>query len=68
MLHYLTCIYPVMYTEKKNAKYFHFYRKNRHFDMGIFWVMHVLLLLVYLGMQYKENDVHIINISNVNSI
>ena len=70
MLNYSTYIYLCRVNLKKKApKYFRFDLKIWHFDIQVYFVKFMYCCYLYIWtLSYQENDVHIINISNGNSI
>ena len=69
MLHYSTYIYPVVFTYKTFQKKILFCLENWHFYIQVyFWKCIFCYFIDIRALCYYENDVHIVNISNRNSI
>ena len=69
ILHYSTYIYPVVFTYKICQNIFFFCLKNRHFYIQVYFGKCMFCSFIDIrALQYYENDVHIVNISNGNSI
>ena len=69
MLHYSTYIYPVVFTYKTCQNNFLFYLENWHFYIQVYFGKCMFCYFIDIrALSYYENDVHIVNISNGNSI
>ena len=69
MLHYSTYIYPVVFTYKTCQNIFFFGLENGHFYIQVYFGKCMFCYFLDIrALSYYENDVHIVNISNGNSI
>ena len=69
MLHYSTNIYPVVFTYKTCQNIFFFGLENGHFYIQVYFEKCMFCYFIDIrALSYYENDVHIVNISNGNSI
>ena len=69
MLHYSTYIYPVVFTNKTCQSVFFSCLENWHFYIHVYFGKCMFCYLIDIrALPNYENDVHIVNISNGNSI
>ena len=69
MLHYSTYIYPVVFTYKTCQNILFFGLENGHFHIQVYFGKCMFCYFIDIrALSYYENDVHIVNISNGNSI
>ena len=69
MLHYSTYISPVVFTHKTCQNIFFFCFENWHFYIQVYFGKCMFYYFIDIrALSYYENDVHIVNISNGNSI
>ena len=69
MLHYSTYIYPVVFTYKTCQNIIFFGLENGHFYIQVYFGKRMFCYFIDIrALSYYANDVHIVNISNGNSI
>ena len=69
MLHYSIYIYPVVFTYKTCQNIFFFGLENGHFYIQVYFEKCMFCYFIDIrALSYYENDAHIVNISNGNSI
>ena len=69
MLHYSTYIYPVVFTYKTCQNIFIFCPENGHFYIQVYFGKCMFCYFIDIrALSYYENDIHIVNISNGNSV